>query len=375
MSLLTCASGQEIYSLFGHTAIRYENLTRGTDVVFNYGIFNFNSPNFELRFALGETDYRLGVERFDYFDWEYQMQGRGVVQQTLNLQPAEKLRLVQLLEENYRPENRVYRYNFFYDNCATRPRDMVERAATGGIHYADDMNADSGESFRSIIYRYTEEHPWSRLGIDLCLGSRADRPITRRELMFVPFYVHDFFATAQVADTTGRLRPLVSREDTVVNVHGGAGRTWVSRLNTPNKVAWILFLHVLGFTLVGLWRRHSFWEVDLLVFGMAGVVGCIMAFLVFFSQHPTVSPNYQLIVFHPLHLLLLPWVVARVRKRRRSWYLLANCAILTLFMLLWPLIPQNFNSAILPLAACLWIRALNNLAVTLQTRFTTPNRR
>ena len=120
ISLLTCASGEEIYSLFGHTAIRYENYTRGIDAVFNYGIFNFNAPNFILRFALGETDYQLGVTDYERFAAEYYYLERDVWQQELNLTVQEKGKLVMLLEENYRPENRIYRYNFFYDNCATR---------------------------------------------------------------------------------------------------------------------------------------------------------------------------------------------------------------------------------------------------------------
>lgn len=112
VSLLTCAAGGEIYSLFGHTAIRYENYTRGIDAVFNYGMFNFNAPNFIFRFALGETDYQLGVTDYEHFAAEYNYLGRDVWQQTLNLTEEEKERLITLLTENYRPENRVYRYNF-----------------------------------------------------------------------------------------------------------------------------------------------------------------------------------------------------------------------------------------------------------------------
>lgn len=121
LSLLTCAPGEEIYSLFGHTAIRYENSSQGIDVVFNYGLFSFNTPNFIFRFSLGETDYQLGATDYERFAAEYAFFGRSVWQQTLNLTDEEKTELIRLLQENYRPENRVYRYNFFYDNCATRP--------------------------------------------------------------------------------------------------------------------------------------------------------------------------------------------------------------------------------------------------------------
>ena len=179
ISLLTCASGGEIYSLFGHTAIRYENFTRGIDAVFNYGMFNFNTPNFIFRFALGETDYQLGVTDYERFAAEYDYFGRDVWQQTLNLSQEEKTRLVNLLQENYLPENRVYRYNFFYDNCATRPRDLIEKAINGSLEYADNMtDTQTGTTFRDLLHRYTEGHPWSRFGIDLCIGSQADKPST-----------------------------------------------------------------------------------------------------------------------------------------------------------------------------------------------------
>ena len=131
LSLLTCAPGEVIYTLFGHTAIRYENPSQGIDVVFNYGLFSFDIPNFALRFSLGETDYRLGVIDYPHFAGEYAYFGRSVWQQTLNLNNEEKAELIRLLQENYRPENRVYRYNFFYDNCATRPRDKIEESIAG----------------------------------------------------------------------------------------------------------------------------------------------------------------------------------------------------------------------------------------------------
>lgn len=161
-------------------------------------MFNFNAPNFIFRFALGETDYQLGVTNYEHFASEYNYLGRDVWQQTLNLTQAEKEHLFNLLQENYRPENRIYRYNFFYDNCATRPRDQIEAAIDGTLQYADNMtDTDTGVTFRDLLHKYSEGHPWSRFGMDLCMGSKADQPINRRLMMFVPFYVQDFFNTAQ----------------------------------------------------------------------------------------------------------------------------------------------------------------------------------
>ena len=151
--MLTCEPGTEIYALFGHTALRFEDPSRDIDWVFNYGVFSFNTPNFVYRFVKGETDYQLGIVPFRYFEAEYAMRGSSVYQQTLNLKPDEKLRLWHLLEENYLPQNRVYRYNFFYDNCTTRARDRIEQCIDGKIEYPE---APGGLSFRDIVHQYTE---------------------------------------------------------------------------------------------------------------------------------------------------------------------------------------------------------------------------
>lgn len=361
-SLLTCGAGEEIYSLFGHTAIRYENFTRGIDAVFNYGIFSFNTPNFILRFTLGETDYQLGVTSYKQFAYEYTWTGRDVWQQTLNLNAEEKKKLLALLEENYLPQNRIYRYNFFYDNCATRPRDQIERAVQGTLEYADDMTSfQTGISFRDIVHQYTIGHSWARFGIDLCLGSQADKDISRRQMMFAPFYLKDFLAKAQLKNAQGMERPLVSSEDHIIQ---SPQQTSTEEAPSPLQTAFLLFTIVTIATAYGIYRRKSLWLLDLLLFLAAGVAGCILAFLASFSQHPAVSPNYLLFLFHPLHLLCLPWMIKRVRKKEKSIYMWANITVLTFFILLWGIIPQEFNLAVLPLALSLWIRSASNLYLT-----------
>lgn len=361
-SLLTCGAGEEIYSLFGHTAIRYENFTRGIDAVFNYGIFSFNTPNFILRFTLGETDYQLGVTSYKQFAYEYTWTGRDVWQQTLNLNAEEKKKLLALLEENYLPQNRIYRYNFFYDNCATRPRDQIERAVQGTLEYADDMTSfQTGISFRDIVHQYTIGHSWARFGIDLCLGRQADKDITRRQMMFAPFYLKDFLAKAQLKNAQGMERPLVSSEDHIIQ---SPQQTSTEETPSPLQTAFLLFTIVTIATAYGIYRRKSLWLLDLLLFLAAGVAGCILAFLASFSQHPAVSPNYLLFLFHPLHLLCLPWMIKRVRKKEKSIYMWANIIVLTFFILLWGIIPQEFNLAVLPLALSLWIRSASNLYLT-----------
>lgn len=364
ISLLTCASGGEIYALFGHTAIRYENFTQGIDAVFNYGMFNFNAPNFMFRFALGETDYQLGVTDYERFAAEYNYLGRDVWQQTLNLNQEQKERLVTLLEENYRPENRVYRYNFFYDNCTTRPRNLIEKVIGSTLQYADNMtDCNIDTSFRNMLHKYSEGHLWSRFGMDLCMGSEADKPINRRLMMFIPFNAQTFFNTAQIVEKEGQARPLVSAEEKIV-ITGKTDADHRSGGITPMQASLLLFILITAATIYGIRKGKTLWGIDLILFLAAGLAGCVLAFLALFSQHPAVSPNYMLFVFHPFHLLCLPCMLNRVRKRKISRYMLANFVILTLFIILWALIPQRIDLAVLPLALCLLIRSASNLILT-----------
>ena len=360
LSLLTCAPGEEIYSLFGHTAIRYEDPANGIDAVFNYGLFSFNTPNFIFRFSLGETDYQLGATDYAHFAAEYAFDGRSVWQQTLNLSKEEKAELIRLLQENYRPENRIYRYNFFYDNCATRPRDKIEESIIGKVIYPSEPQ-DGSRSFRDIVHQYCKGHPWARFGIDLCIGSEADRPITQRQMMFAPFYLMDAFAGAQIANDSIQ-RPLVSDKALIVDAvsdeeEGG----WMP---TPLQCSLLLFILTAAATIYSLRKRTGLWGVDLVLFGTAGIVGCVLAFLALFSEHPAVSSNFLLLVFHPGQLLFLPYIIYCVRKGKKCWYLTLNLIVLTLFIALFPLIPQRFDFAVVPLALCLLIRSASNLILT-----------
>ena len=360
LSLLTCAPGEEIYSLFGHTAIRYENPSQGIDIVFNYGLFSFNTPNFIFRFSLGETDYQLGATDYERFAAEYAFFGRSVWQQTLNLNNEEKAELIRLLQENYRPENRLYRYNINSDNSATRPRDKKEESIAGKVIYPVEPQ-DGSRTFREIVHQYSKGHPWARFGIDLCIGSEADQPITQRQMMFAPFYLMDAFDGAQIKGDSIQ-RPLITANELVVDATPEPDESdWMP---TPLQCSLLLFILTAAATIYGIRRRTGLWGIDLFLFGIAGIVGCVLAFLALFSQHPAVNSNFLLLVFHPGQLLFLPYIIYCVRKGKKCWYLTLNLAVLTLFIVLFPVIPQRFDFAVVPLALVLLIRSASNLIVT-----------
>ena len=359
-SLLTCSPGSEIYELFGHTAIRYHNPDAREDIVFNYGMFSFNTPNFIWRFVKGETDYQLGVTRFEYFWPEYHYRGSYVYEQKLNLPDSLKARLLISLFENYEPQNRIYRYNFFYDNCTTRARDMIERATGQNVIYEKEVGKTS---FRKIIHKFTKGHEWSRLGMDICIGSEADKTLNEREAMFAPLYYMDFLNHAYIISSDGGKTKLAKEPQVIVTPGNGIEE---EDMPSPMLVFAMLFVLTVIVSALELKVKRTLWGYDIILFGGTGLCGLIIAFLVFFSTHPATSPNYMLIFMHPLHLLLLPAFIYKEAKGRQSIYHMANSVVIALFFILIFIIPQDFNNAILFLALSLLLRSI---CYTLRTKY------
>jgi hypothetical protein len=354
ISLLTCAPGSEIYALFGHSAIRYENPEKDQDWVFNYGMFSFKEPNFVMRFVKGETDYQLGVVPFRYFETEYALRGSSVYQQVLNLTDEEKVRLISLLEENYLPSNRVYRYNYFYDNCTTRARDKVEESIQGKVVYPE---TEKEVSFRDIIHEFTAGSEWGEFGIDLCLGSEADEPIDERKQMFAPFYMMEAARGAMIhrADT---VVPLVLEEFKVVDAVLEAEPAFPLSPMTCAMGLLVATAFVVGW---GIRKGRPCLAWNVLMFFLQGLGGCIVAFLFFFSLHPTVGSNWLLMLFHPLALFYLPIMIYRGIKGKKDPYHWLNVALLTSFMILMPFISQEFNLTVLPLALSLLLVSVGHI--------------
>jgi len=194
ISLITCSPGTELYSIFGHSAVRISDPERGIDSVYNYGTFDFNEPNFYVKFSRGKLDYILDRQYWPYFQYEYLQTNRWIKEQVLLLNQADKQKLYNALEVNYRPENRTYRYDFFYDNCATRIRDILK------VCYKDRLNFNlpqkSGASFRSKVEDCTASLPWSKFGISIALGWPYEKEMESEEIMFLPDDLLYGFSTA-----------------------------------------------------------------------------------------------------------------------------------------------------------------------------------
>ena len=346
-SLLTCSPHEEVYSLYGHTALRYRDFHKGkeADLVFNWGVFNFKAPHFVARFVFGLTDYELEIAPFSLFCKYYQQWGSSVTEQVLNLTAEEKLALNQALEENYQPENRVYRYNYFYDNCSTRPRDIIERSISGKVVY--ESRNDYKPSFREMIHEKTRHHDWATFGNDLLLGLKADLKTTREEQEFLPDNLLYDLDHATIHGSDGSYRPLVKEHR--MPVQPGVQRITPDFPCSPTECFVCLLIVSLLIAAIELKRHKTFLLWDALLMLCLGLAGCVL-FAMIFSQHPTTSLNLQLLLLNPLHLFFIPAILRR--RTKRYWWLLLTMVCL---YLLGGLI-QHYAEGWLILALCLLIR-------------------
>ena len=348
VSLITCSPHEEIYSLYGHSALRWHDLhktgpTAGQNLVFNWGLFNFNKPYFVLRFVFGLTDYELGTINYEYFVPYYRKWGSSVTEQVINLTNDEKRNLQKALAENLKPENKVYRYNYFYDNCSTRPRDIIERSLNGKVEWAD--REDYKPTFREMVRECNRNHDWSRFGNDILLGLKADFKTDRIEQEFLPMNLMQDMAMAQVY-VNGEYRPLVKEQRDVLPP--GVQMIEPDWILSPTEMAIIIVLVALSIMFAEWKQKKCFiwWDVMLMV--VEGLIGLLLTVMIF-SQHPTTSINLNILLFNPLPLFFIPSVI----KGRNTWFkVLAAMIVLYALGSIW----QSYPEGIWSLALCLLSR-------------------
>ena len=356
VSLVTCSPGTAVYEVYGHTALRIEIPTMGVDLAINYGLFSFEAPHFVWRFIKGETDYVVGAIGYPIFESEYTSRGSTVTLQQLNLSADEKMALVQLLDRNLRPENREYRYNFLYNNCSNKAAGKVEEALGARLLPVD--NRCEGASYRDILHEYTADYPWLQFGTDYLLGVEADRPITSRQQMFAPEYLMYYTGRMQLADTAGVYPYVIETE-----VRGEASEHVSNLLLTPLQAMILLMLFVAVICSLEFLRERRQWWLDVLLFTLQGVMGIVVAFLFFFSEHPTVGSNWQVICLNPLPLLFIPFVIRSEVHRKVSKLYFAEMAMLVACAAGLYFSGQYVQPAAWLLMATLLLRMLHNTVV------------
>ena len=352
VSVLTIGQGTSLNDAFGHSAFRIKDQRSHTDLVFNYGVYDFNTPNFYTKFAQGKLNYLIGLNYYEDFYESYIGQNRTIEEQILNVSLVEKQRLFDYLINNYKPENRAYLYDFFYDNCATRMRDVLEEALQDNIVFNKPKEFKE-KTFRQLIYENVNKNSWGSFGIDVALGSVIDKKATPEEHMFLPKYIYAFFDNATINNTT---TPLVKQTKVLFEKIEKPIPNDV--LTSPLMVFGIISLVILFITYSDHKKNKQTIWLDVIIFSVTGIIGVLIILLWFATDHSATAQNYNLLWAFALNLFM----IAQLFKKNVSpWfikYLKFLVILLCLLVLHWSIGVQVFAIGLMPLIPALAIRYL-----------------
>lgn len=362
ISLLTYAPVNEIHTVFGHSSVRVFDPERQLDIVFNYGMFDYAAPNFTLNFIKGKLNYSLGIQNFRdvvaYSDYRNQT----VSEQVLNLDNRQKQEIYDFLQNNYKPENRYYLYDFFFDNCATRIRDILDTTLTNRLSY-DKVAVEKNVTFRELLREFTQIQPWLEFGIDLVLGLPTDKKATFEQQMFLPKYLNESFAVGTIitADTTKKLVQITRP----VHLADEVNETGFSI--TPMLLFWLFFgvTLILNFVITKS-RITKIWNGTFaLITGLAGVVILLMWFG---TEHVPTKNNLNVIWCFPTHLIAAFWIWKSASK---PMYFRIFTVVNILLLITFPVFPQQLPIPSIPLLLMLITIGLMQSNLPFLKRFTT----
>jgi len=286
VSLLTVSPGNEVYAQYGHTAIRVCDPDKKLDIAFNYGLFDFRSPNFIWRFVKGQTDYMVGAYSNSEFLLEYLKENRAITEQVINLNVAEKEAVWQALVKNIQPENRTYRYNFIYNNCSTKPRDIIIQSLSGKVDYRWEGKF---RSLRDEIHFFTEKFPWTQFGIDFVIGVKADYPANLNGQQFAPDLLRESFSKAIKVNDSGQIRPLVLKTEQLISID----KTQIEKPSWypgPMIVMWFVFIIVAILSILEIRNNKKYHMLNAVIFTVIGLIGILIAF-------PSILQRMSIIIF------------------------------------------------------------------------------
>jgi len=353
ISLLTVEPrANQVYTIFGHTALRLQNAEPSYDVVFNWGTFDFNKPNFIPLFMKGETDYFLSVSDFSSFYYSYAMGNATITEQILNIPEDQKDALIAMLQNNLHPENLEYRYNFIFDNCTSRVRDIIENFCGGQLNYPEQKEE---VTFRKLIHECTKPYPWLEAGIDCLIGNGADSLVSVRNELWLPVKLKEALDHSAVTGKDGSRYPIVLSSHIILSSQEEEeeDNTSGSSLNGPLISGYLLLVLLIGILFAAYLKKRRYRFVPAVLFLVAGIGGCIVAITCFFSIHPCTWPNWNIVWLHPFHLIGFAGFFFRRMNRWITWYHRLNFVLLTVFLLGWSFIPQTLNPAFIPYILCM----------------------
>lgn len=352
--ILTCTPGNELYSVYGHSAIRIIDPRSGIDWVYNYGTFDPYIDNFYLRFAQGRLDYMLSKASFNGFMQEYVNEGRGVSSQELLINDQQLQDLFDFLEWNSLPENRTYRYHFFFDNCATRIRDVLSEVLGENLHW-NLTELPNEPTFRDMIHAYEKDLVWADFGIDIALGLPCEDVMEPGEDMFLPDYLQMNLAKASLWNEklVGPVKEILPERRSPID----------PPFVTPTKIAWFWFVLVAAFAIRSVRSLRDVLVLEKLTLLILGIIGVVVTWLWFFTDHTTTVSNFNIIWAFPLHLI----AIFTAKKSWMSQYWMFWSVVLFLFLIAGWLLPQTFHPAFFPLAAAGFVSCFRLATLTMRS--------
>jgi len=351
ISLLTCSPGEELYSAFGHTGIRVIDYKQNIDVVFNYGTFDDRQPGFYVNFVKGRMIYSITYDNYPDFMADYVDEKRGVVEQDLRLTNDDKQKVFAFLYDNAQPQNRNYPYDFFWDNCATRPRDVFEKVLGSRLEYKIDSTSGFArhKTMHDMLRIYVHDRPWVDIGFDLILGLPCEVPATPRNQTFLPDYLAKLFACATV---DGQPFVTATRDLLPYNpVH----------IEAPLRPMHLTMALLLGcFFVIFMERRRKthYYKFDFFVFMIAGLFGIFFICLWAFTTHYSLPENMNMLWLIPTHFVVAFFLLKKQKPTWLKYYFLVTYLLMMVLLVLWKYNPQPTNIAFAPLMILLAARSI-----------------
>ena len=345
--LLTCGPGTDTYSIYGHSALRIVFPDAQRDDVYNWGVFDFSTPNFAWKFAKGRLDYMLDDMSYKGFLKGYFFEKRYVHSQKLNLDDAETARLISLVNENLKPENRKYRYDFFYDDCSTRIRDLLEKAIGEKLLYPPGKEANM-PTFRQMVSKYQSPYPWLQFGIDLIMGSPGEEFANFRNRMFLPLDMQEGLSQ-MVIRRNGSMIPLLQNTEVVLDFEPHIIKSNI--LTTPATQFTLLLIVVIILSML----RNKIVSnlMDIILFSIFSILAGLMIFFNFFTDHLQMKWNLNILWLNPVIILCLISLI--IRSMGTIWFRIVFY-ISAIFPIIHFALPQHFNLAFFPLILILLVR-------------------
>ncbi|MDT0540791.1 DUF4105 domain-containing protein [Croceitalea sp. P059] len=350
ISVLTCSAGDQLFSSFGHTAFRVQDPELGIDVVYNYGTFDFNKPNFYLNFAKGKLIYSLSRKSFEAFLYDYQLEKRWIKEQLLDLNQEQANHLLKFFEENYKPENRDYPYDPLFNNCSTITGDILEEQIGNAIVF-NGSHLKELMTFRQLVHQHIKTNEWGTFGIDLAFGGITDKQATVRQHMFLPYY-----AMYQLNNTTYNGKPLLSRERTISDYPEKSDQS--TFLTSP--LFWFMFVLCFVIAITYLDKKHdgqNKW-LDFTLFFVSGLAGLILMLLWFATDHVVTQLNFNFLWLLPTNLVVAFYIVSKKKPTWLTKYLWLALGLMVVILLIWIFKIQILSPLNIPLLLILAIRYL-----------------